>query len=293
MSLTMSVLDKLNGKGEDESINPLPDENDSESNNNQENNKNNESTLEDKLQEESGQKISRDENSAKNNEPTREDLIVQLKNEIRNERKSHKAEMREIRQIVTDLTSSLEAEANRKLSKQKIQAFAEKVGADPETIEELATLLKDDINPSQKTKTKELPSKKDEEEDDDEDDEELPAKIDNRRLSLAVDSMINQFLKDMPEYKDVIDQEVVKDLIIANPRKYSKFTMTQIVEKLYPSINGKKGIESPKPQARESSDKKKEFNSIGQKEFKEVLNDPEERRNYRKDLLERARKFAL
>ena len=203
--------------------------------------------------------------------------------------------MREIRQIVTDLTNTLEAEANRKLSKQKIQAFAEKIGADPETIEELATLLKDEIPSSTKEKSKTVPpSKKDDEEDDeDEDDNDLPQKIDNRRLSLAVDSMISQFLKDMPEYKGILDEEVIKDLIIANPRKYSKFTMTQIVEKVYPNISGKKGIENPKPQARDTSDKKREVNTIGEKEFKEVLNDPEERKNYRKDLIERARRYGL
>lgn len=288
----MGIIDKLNGAGEGKST---PTEDIDLESNQEENQKNNESTLEDTLQENAGQKISRDENKSaeSTNEKSREDIIVQLKDEMRRERKSHKTEMREIRSIVSELTSTLEAEANRKLTKQKIDAFAEKVGADPETIAELATLLKDDINPQkEKSKKTVLKSQEDDQEDDEEeDDNELPQKIDNRRLSMAVDTMIKQFLKDMPEYKEVLDEDIIKDLIIANPRKYSQMTMTQIVEKVYPNISGKKGIENPRPQKRDSTDKKLQYNNINEKDFKEVLNDPDQRKEYRSDLLSRAKKY--
>lgn len=217
-------------------------------------------------------------------------VIVSLKREL----KENRRETKEIKSLVTDLTNLIETDKKSKLSEAKIQAFAEKRGVDPDSVRELADLLRDEVAPPVSNKKDTQKSKpQDEELEDDEEDETPPAKFDTKRLSMAVDKLLSDFLSDMPEYADVVDEESIKDLILANPAKYAKLNMGQIVEKIYgKTLTGKKGVEKINSQNREKKSNNVKGN-VSQKDFEKIKDSPEDMKEYRSGLLERARKFAM
>lgn len=219
-------------------------------------------------------------------------VIVSLKRELKEGRK----ETREIKALVTDLTNLIESDKKSKLSDAKIIAFAEKRGVDPDSIRDLAELLRDEVAPQETTKKVSQKGKQtdeDEDSEDDEDEDEPTPTFNTKRLSGAVDKLLSDFLEEMPEYEDVVDEDTVKELILSNPAKYTKLNMGQIVEKIYgKTITGKKGVEKLNSTNRE----KKEANYKGKlssKEFESIKDDPEAKKEYRSGLLERARKFGI
>ncbi len=219
-------------------------------------------------------------------------VIVSLKREL----KENRRETKEIKSLVTDLTNLIESDKKSKLSDAKIVAFAEKRGVDPDSIRDLAELLRDEVAPQETTKKvsqKGKPTDEDEDNEDDEDEDEPTPTFNTKRLSGAVDKLLADFLEEMPEYENVVDEDTVKELILSNPAKYTKLNMGQIVEKIYgKTITGKKGVEKLNSTNRE----KKEANYKGKlssKEFESIKDDPEAKKEYRSGLLERARKFGI
>lgn len=219
-------------------------------------------------------------------EDEKDAVIISLKKELR----ENKKETKEVKKLVSDLTNLIENDKKSKLSDEKIKAFAEKRGVDPDSIRDLAELLRDEVAPQKQTAK---PTDEDESEEEDEDEVDTkPMKFDLKRLGVAVDKMLTDFIKDSPEYKDVVDEETVKELILANPNKYSKLNMNQIVEKIYgKTVQGKKGIENLKNQTRDKEVKTK--GSLSRKEFDEIKDNPEAMKEYRGSLLARAHKYGI
>ena len=61
--------------------------------------------------------------------------------------------------------------------------------------------------------------------------------FDSTRLRLALSSMIDDFLKEKPEYTKLIDRDLILNLVLANPDKYNNFTMARIVNLIYGSAD--------------------------------------------------------
>lgn len=220
---------------------------------------------------------------------------------IKKELKQRNADVEELKDLVTQLATIVESDKREKLSEAKIKAFAEKRGVDPESIRELAELLRtEDVQtPSKKVATvsKQSKPKDDDEDDDDEDEDEEPKKkpkgLNRDRLSRAVDSMVADFLADIPEYAEIVDVNTIKELILANPNKYATKTISEIVDEIYgKALKGRGGIESIKSQNRETT-RNKPGNKLTAKDFEDMQNDPTAMKEYKSNLIERARKFGL
>lgn len=224
----------------------------------------------------------------------KEAVITSLKREL----KENKKETRELKKLVVDIANLIQIEKKQAVSNERINAFAEKRGVDPESIRELAELLRDEVAQPQKfsKQSKNYEQKEEIKEDvgDDDDDEEVEMtnKINRTRLVNAVNKMVDDFLKDMPEYASIVDADTIKELMISNPQKYSNKTMSEIVEKIYGnSIKGKGGIEGIRNQNRDTS--KKVVGRLSSKEFSEIKDDPEALREYKQGLLARVQKYGL
>lgn len=64
-------------------------------------------------------------------------------------------------------------------------------------------------------------------------DNSLPDNIDFDKLRMAINDMIDSFLKDNPSYQTIIDRTKITNLIVNNPRKYQNYNMSQIVKEVY------------------------------------------------------------
>ena len=177
-----------------------------------------------------------EEKQAKASDP-KDNVIVSLKRQLRDT----KRETAEVKGLVQELTNLVQNETKAKLSEAKIVAFAEKTGADPDSIRELAELLRDEVAPQKEDKTSKASKVQPKEDEDDEDeDEELP-KFNKARLAKAVNQLVDEFMDEMPEYDDVFDSEDLKEIILSNPNKYARMPIIQIVEKFYGrAVKGKK-----------------------------------------------------
>lgn len=286
----MSVVDKMFGQKSGETENPKSDNNTTSS----------EETKTPTLEEvitSTGQDDRTDESKKddkKSEDGSKDKLIVSLKRDLKKQGK----EMSELRGIVSDLMNVLETDKKSKLSEAKIKAFAEKRGVNPEDIRDLAELLRDEVAPQDSTKRESQGSKVSEDEDEDDDEEEetieenVGKKFDIKRLSTAVDTMLADFLEDMPEYAEVVDEETIKELILAKPAKYAKLNMSQIVEKVYGrTIQGKKGVERLSNSSRERGAKTK--GNLTKKEFDQIKDDPEALKEYRRSILDRASQYGI
>ncbi len=217
---------------------------------------------------------------------------------IKTELKQRNADVEELKDLVTQLATIVENDKKEKLSEAKIKAFAEKRGVDPESIRELAELLRtEDVQtPSKKNATVSKQSKQKPDEDEDEDDDEPKPKskgLNRDRLSQAVDSMVADFLADIPEYAEIVDVATIKELILANPNKYANKTISEIVDGIYgKSLKGKGGIETIKSQNRDTT-RAKPGNRLTAKDFEDMQNDPTAMKEYKSGLLDRARKYGL
>lgn len=219
-------------------------------------------------------------------------VIVSLKKELKNNKK----EMSEIKTLVSDLTTLIQNDSRAKLSEAKIQAFAEKRGVDPESIRELAELLREEpVQAPKKVDSKQTKKDEDEDEEDEDEEEEIPKvtkTFNAKRLSLAIDKMVEDFLTDIPEYAEIVDVDTVKEMILANPQAYASKTISEIVEKIYgKAIKGKGGIEAIKRQNRDTT--KKTTGRLSQEEMESLKTDPVAMKEYKEDLVKRAQKFGL
>ena len=234
-----------------------------------------------------------DHDDEKKTDP-KDGVIVSLKREL----KESKKEMGEIKTLVSDLTTLIQNDSKVKLTNAKIEAFAEKRGVDPESIRELAELLRDEVVQPQATKVAPVSksTKKDEDEDEDEDEEEEIPKVtktfNKARLGQAVDKMVSDFLEDIPEYANIVDTDTVKEMILANPQAYANKTISEIVDKIYgKAIKGKGGIENIRGQNRDTT--KKTTGKLSQADMEALKTDPVAMKEYKQDLVARAQKFGL
>lgn len=56
---------------------------------------------------------------------------------------------------------------------------------------------------------------------------------DNDRLKLSVNAMVDDFLKEKPEYGQIVDKDLITQLVLVNPEKYLNQTMDQIFVMVY------------------------------------------------------------
>lgn len=199
-----------------------------------------------------------------------------------------KKENREMKQAITDLTNLVKATETSKLTEKQLADFAEKRGVDPESVRELADIIKLTLDGGAKPTNTVKKS-------DDEDEPVVPRvveKLSPKRLEAAVSKMLNDFLDSEPEYAEIVDEDVIKDMVLASPEKYQTKTMAQIVEKVYgKALQGKTGIESPRTTSKETT-KRRNVPVKDQKEFDEILKDPEKMVDYKKGLMDRIAKYT-
>lgn len=241
-------------------------------------------TLEEVMQSEDGQVVPKDD--PKDNSKDR--AIISLKRDLKKSNQTQE----EMRTMITDLTDLIKADKSQQVSDAKIAKFAEDNGIDPNTLKALKEVMRDEVVQPPVKKV----AKKNEDEDDDEDEEEVPPvtkTFNKKRLGLAVDKMTSEFLEDMPEYADIVDEDYIKELILENPTKYASKSMAEIVEKIYgKQIEGKKGIEHQRNNGREGKEVKTK-GRLSPKEFDAIKDNPEAMKDYKKDLVDRATKFGI
>jgi hypothetical protein len=217
-------------------------------------------------------------------------LIGALKKELKQDRR----EVQELKGLVTDLARIVQTDKNQKISENKIQMFAEENGVDPDSIRKLANLIREEVAPQQETIVSQVKRQEDYQEDDSENEEyDNKKKYTTQRIASAAESMLNDFLQNVPEYKSVVDKDTITELILSNPNKYLTMKVGEIVEKVYGKfLEGKNGIERVSNQNREN--KKVDFSKgATDREFESIKTNPEEMKAYKKSILERAQRSGL
>lgn len=175
--------------------------------------------------------------------------LLDLKNQITELKQSQAEDKQLIQEAVTllkDLKSNGATKSEEKTAK---EAFAEKWGANPEFLEEFAKVfgvnpadaktaekkLLDDTKPTAEAKPAEAKA------------DEKPT-FDNDQLERAIDEQLVDFLKEAPEFSDVVNPDTIKAIVFSNPGKYTQKNIADIVEEAYgKAIPSKRGADGYKP----------------------------------------------
>jgi hypothetical protein len=226
-----------------------------------------------------------------------EGQYIKLKDGFKELKKSNK-EMVGIMSDLVKTVQDLKANGSAPQSDAELDAEVAKLStkwkADPQFVRDMLTssrgLSEKQLNKTLKDSTK----KKEDDEDDDDDEPKTPptkVTIDPARLATAVNDQLDAFLKDMPEYKGIVNAEVIKALVLADPNKNMNRTINDLVEEVYGNaVGGKKSIDTTKPAA--GGSEAPDFNKpLSQETYREVMADKDQRGKYVDNLIEKAKKF--
>lgn len=223
-----------------------------------------------------------------------EGKYLKLRDDLKSFKKETTTIIGDLVKVVQDMKSNTPNQTDAELERE-VTKLSDKWKANPDFVREMLSASKGLTTKEINEKFLKAKDAKEKEDEDDEDEQNAPKRevvnIDTSRLGKAVDEMLTSFLADMPEYKDIVNSEVIKSLVLANPNKNMNRTMNDLVEEVYgKAVAGKKGIDSSKPNSgkNDTVDLSKPLN---QEEYRDVMADKDQRKSYVDNLVEKAKKF--
>jgi len=181
-----------------------------------------------------------------------------------------KKENKALKNDLEDLKKKIEEGSSNKEVSADIRSLAEEHNVDAEFLEKLATAIRSDAEKSVEERLRPLT--------------EREAK---QKREALFNEHLEKTLKEMPEYKDIINPDILKQLAF-NPANANK-TFRQLVEDTYGNfVEGKKSIETTTPHGgAKSTGLDYEKANRDPSYFKEVMADPELKKKYNEEMLKR------
>jgi hypothetical protein len=183
-----------------------------------------------------------------------------------------KKKNKELKRELEDLKSRIDDGASKREVSADIRALADEHNVDPEFLERFAEAVRHKTEEVVEAKLKPLTER-----------EAL-----NRREQLF-QQHLDATLKEMPEYKDVINVNILKQLAF-NPAN-AKMTFKQLLEATYGNVVGteRKTIETATPRGGAKSQPLDYDKAQGDTAyFNEIMGDPDLKRQYNEEMLRRA-----
>jgi hypothetical protein len=196
-----------------------------------------------------------------------EDKTVPLNTflETKKEKKALEKELKELREERQNGATKTEVNAS-------LKAIAEKYDVDVNFVDELSSAIyakaKEDVEETLNSKL-----------------QPLEAKEKAEKINTAFNEHYEKVIAEMPEYKNVINKDVIKSLSLL-PQN-SKKTFQQIIEETYSnSVTGKRTMETSTP--RGGKDASLDMSKINDPDyFKQVMANPELKKKYNEGLTSR------
>lgn len=186
-----------------------------------------------------------------------------------------KKDNKELAKQLKEIQKSIEAGASKKEVSTDLRALAEEHNVDVDFLTKLSDALKaqneKDIDEKVSAKLKPLEDKEKQE-----------------KINAIFEEKFGKALEAMPEYKDIVNKEVIKSLSL-NPA-YQNKTWRQIIEGAYGHlITGKKTLESSTARGGKDDNQDVDIDRAGKdsKYFSEVMANPELKKKYNASLAER------
>ena len=188
----------------------------------------------------------------------------------------YKKENKQIAKELKDLKEFIESGATKKEISMDLKELADKHNVDADFLNEFASAVqkKAQADTEEKLNSKIRP---------------IEEKENAKKRDEIFDKHFDKTLEDMPEFKGIVNKDVIKALAL-DPQNENK-TFTQIFNDSYGHlITGKKTLESTKPRGG-AEDVAIDFNkaSTNPEYFKEIMADPELKRKYNEDIATRNR----
>lgn len=185
--------------------------------------------------------------------------------ETKKEKKSLEKELSELKEQIKQGATKAEISSD-------LKGIAEKYDVDPNFLEELSTI----IYSKAKSEADEILTAKL---------KPLEAKERADKIEKIFSENFNKVIEEMPEYKDVVNRDVIKELSLL-PQNAKK-TFHQIVEETYSkTVTGKKTMETSTPRGgKEGSFDADKMNDPAY--FSEVMKNPELKKKYNETLADR------
>lgn len=186
----------------------------------------------------------------------------------------YKKDNKELKKDIKDLKKLIEDGASKKEVSQELKDIAEEHNIDPDFLDKLARSIKAqtkaELEGEFSSKMKPIEEK------------ERKAAQDKK-----FDEIYSNILETMPEYKSIVNKEVIKTLSL-NPANANK-TFAKILEESYGHlIQGKKTIETTSPRGGQEDIAIDYAKAVkDSKYFAEIMADPDLKRKYNEDLQKR------
>lgn len=183
--------------------------------------------------------------------------------EYKNANKELKRDLKELKQLI-------ESGATKKEISSDIKALADEHNVDPDFLQKFAAAIKKSTEEEISAKVKPFEEKERQE-----------------KINTLFEDHFKKAIEKMPEYKDVVNKDVIKTLSL-NPANQNK-TFTQIIEEAFGHlIKGKKTLESSSPSGKEESQDVDFDKAVKDaKYFSEIMANPLLKEKYNKGLAER------
>lgn len=184
-----------------------------------------------------------------------------------------KKDNKELKKEIQDLRKSIEQGATKKEVRRDIAALAEEHNVDPEFLSELASAIRAEAEQSIEDRLR-----------------PLTERDQNQQREAKFKQLLDATLEEMPEFKGVINENILKQLAY-NPANKDK-TFAQLVEETYGGYVGKdrKTIETTRPHV-DSSSVDYERAKTDMDYYKEVMSDPIAKKKYNEKMLNDVARF--
>jgi hypothetical protein len=184
-----------------------------------------------------------------------------------------KKEKKSLEKEISSLKEQIKQGATKAEISSDLKGIAEKYDVDANFLEELSTI----IYSKAKSEADEVLSSKL---------KPLEAREKAERIEKIFSENFNKVMEDMPEYKDVVNRNVIKELSLL-PQNAKK-TFYQIVEETYGNtVTGKKTMETSTPRGGKETSYDESRMASDPKYFAEIMANPELKKKYNDGLMDR------
>ena len=183
-----------------------------------------------------------------------------------------KKEKKALERELSELRAKADAGATKSEVKSDLKSIADKYDVDPNFLSELSDIIyakaKGDVEETLNNKL-----------------QPIEAKEKAEKINTAFNDHYSKVIEEMPEYKNVVNKDVIKSLSLLPEN--SKKTFQQIIEETYGnSVTGKRTMETSTP--RGGKDASLDMSKTNDPEyFKQVMANPELKKKYNEGLVSR------
>lgn len=188
-----------------------------------------------------------------------------------------KKENKQLQKELKELRKAIDEGATRKEVAADIKELSEKHGVDAEFLQDFASAIR---SGSKKELEEELASQL----------KPLTEKEREKKIEEVFSTHFDKALDSAPEYKNVVNREVIKALSL-NPANKNK-TLNQIIDDAYGHlVQGRRTIETASPRAGKNDDNSLDVDRARSDSayFKEVMSNPDLKKKYNEEMVRRLR----